>query len=218
MKRYPSIEKPWMQFFSEEAQNAELKHETIYQRIWDNNYNYPIHTALNFFGNKISYAQLFQNIDRAAGSLTALGVKAGDTVACFSVTIPEMVFTLYGANKIGATLFTLDPRRTGEEVEEMVRSSGAKIALVIDLAFDHLRETLENLDLQKIVIISVDNYMPTTVRMLKQMKMPAPKIEMTGNVVSWKQFLSYGKGIETEAVPYGTHEPAAITLTGGTTG
>ena len=87
MKRYPSIEKPWMQFFSEEAQNAELKHETIYQRIWDNNYNYPIHTALNFFGNKISYAQLFQNIDRAAGSLTALGVKAGDTVACFSVTI-----------------------------------------------------------------------------------------------------------------------------------
>ena len=218
MKRYPSIEKPWMQFFSEEAQQAELKHETIYQRIWDNNYNYPIHTALNFFGNKISYAQLFQNIDRAAGSLTALGVKAGDTVACFSVTIPEMVFTLYGANKIGATLFTLDPRRTGEEVEEMVRSSGAKIALVIDLAYDHLRETLENLDLQKIVIISVDNYMPTTVRMLKQMKMPAPKIEMTGNVVSWKQFLSYGKGIETEAVPYGTHEPAAITLTGGTTG
>ena len=117
MKRYPSIEKPWMQFFSEEAQQAELKHETIYQRIWDNNYNYPIHTALNFFGNKISYAQLFQNIDRAAASLTALGVKAGDTVACFSVTIPEMVFTLYGANKIGATLFMLDPRRTGEEVE-----------------------------------------------------------------------------------------------------
>ena len=195
MKRYPSIEKPWMQFFSEEAQQAELKHETIYQRIWDNNYNYPIHTALNFFGNKISYAQLFQNIDRAAASLTALGVKAGDTVACFSVTIPEMVFTLYGANKIGATLFMLDPRRTGEEVEEMVRSSGANIALVIDLAYEHLHETLDHLDLQKIVIISVDNYMPMPLRVMKQMKMPAPKIDMTGNVVSWKQFLSYGKGI-----------------------
>ena len=218
MKRYPSIEKPWMQFFSEEAAKAELPKETIYQHIYNHNYNYPIHTAINYFGNKISYSQLFQNIDKAAASFKSLGIKAGDTVACFSVTIPEMVYSLYGLNKIGASLMMLDPRRTGKEVDGMIKAANAEVILVLDLAVEHLREYLESLDAKKIIVISVDTSMPMAVRTLKQMKMPAPKIEYSENMCTWKQFVALGKGIETEAVPYGTNEMAAVTLTGGTTG
>ena len=218
MKRYPSVEKPWLQFFSEEAVNAELPKETIYQHIYNHSYNYPIHTALNYFGNKISYAQLFQNIDRAAASFKALGIGVGDTVACFSVTIPEMVYSLYGLNKIGASLMMLDPRRTGREVDGMIKAASAEVILVLDLAVEHLREYLESLNAKKIIVISVDTSMPMTVRTLKQMKMPAPKIEYSENMCTWKQFVSIGKGIETETVPYGTNEMAAVTLTGGTTG
>ena len=34
---YPSIDKPWLKYYSEEAINAPLPEMTMYQYIWENN-------------------------------------------------------------------------------------------------------------------------------------------------------------------------------------
>ena len=56
---YPSIDKPWLKYYSEEAINAPLPEKTLYQYIWDNNKNYLKNIALNYFGKKISYGTFF---------------------------------------------------------------------------------------------------------------------------------------------------------------
>lgn len=213
-----SVKKPWLKHFSEEAINAELVRETIYENILKNNKNHLRNTAINYFDKKISYGTLLETADKCAASFAELGIKKGDIVACCSATIPEMAMALYGLNKIGAAMLGLDPRRSIGEIKDFIVNAKVDVLLLLDLAYDHVAPILNELELKKVVIISVDNYMPFAVRALKQLKMPAPKIPYTDKVISWKSFLKLGNGRQTETAPYEENAVAAITLTGGTTG
>ena len=218
MKAKASVAKPWLKYYSDEALSARLPKETIYEHVLKNNDTHRKNTAINYFGNKISYGELLDTADNCAASFAELGVKKGDNVACCSATIPELAFALYGLNKLGAAMVALDPRRSSGEIKEFIVSSGANVLLLLDLAYEHLADMLSDLSLDKVVIISADNYMPAMVRMLKQLKMPAPAVPMSDTTISWKDFLKLGKGKTVEAVGYGENDLAAVTLTGGTTG
>ena len=214
----PSIEKPWLKFFTEEAREASIPQNTIYGQIRECNEGGLNDTALNYFGKKISYGKLLDEIDNAAGAFRACGIKKGDIVAAATVTIPEMIYSLYGLNKLGAAPVVLDPRTNAREVMRFVRETGAKIFIVIDLFYEALRDVLLQSGVEKIVVISADTSLPTSIRLLKQLKMPAPKIETSGRVLTWTQFAALGRGVETETAAYGENDLAAVTLTGGTTG
>ena len=218
--RLPSVEKPWMQFFSEEARKAEVPKETLYTALTRRNKGYEANIALNYFDNQISYGKLIEQVNNAASAFAKLGVKTGDTVACATITIPEAVYALYGLSKLGATALMLDPRRSEEEFLSFLRSSGTRVILMLDLFYEGLKETLAKANLDQIIIISVDTSMPTMVRFVKQFKMPAPKIPEEGNVIHWKTFAATGTADQeaTYTARYGENDCAAITMTGGTTG
>ena len=50
MTGYPSIDKPWLKYYSEEAINAPLLKCTIYEYLWENNKSFPDDIALIYFG------------------------------------------------------------------------------------------------------------------------------------------------------------------------
>ncbi|MEE1300786.1 MAG: AMP-binding protein, partial [Acutalibacteraceae bacterium] len=91
VKRLPSVEKPWMQFFSEKAQKAEVPKETIYEAIVRRNKGFENNVAMNYFDRKITYRELIDQSNNAAAAFESLGVKKGDIVACATVTFPEPV-------------------------------------------------------------------------------------------------------------------------------
>lgn len=107
---YPSIDKPWLKYYSEEAINTPLPECTIYEYLWENNKDHLDDTALIYFGRKITYKELFENIDKTARAFFALGVKKGDIVIVCSVNIPETVYVFYALNRIGAISNMVDPR------------------------------------------------------------------------------------------------------------
>lgn len=214
----PSIEKPWLKFFSEEAREASMPKNTIYRHLRECSEGGHDNTALNYFGKKISYGKLLDEADRAAGAFTAAGIKKGDIVAAATVTIPEMVYALYGLNKIGAAPLMLDPRTNATEVLRFVKETGAKVFIVIDLYYEVLKDVIFESGVEKIVVISADTSLPASIRFLKQFKMPAPRIETSDKVLTWMQFTAFGEGIDTETAAYGDNDLAAVTLTGGTTG
>lgn len=214
----PSVEKPWLKYFSDEAREASMPKNTIYRHLSECSEGGLGDTALNYFGKKISYGRLLDEADRAAGAFTAAGIKKGDIVAAATVTIPEMVYALYGLNKIGASPLIIDPRTSAAGALDFIKETGAKIFIVIDLYYEALKDVLFESGVEKIVVISADTSLPASIRFLKQFKMPAPKIETSGKVLTWKQFAATGEGVETEAAAYGDNDLAAVTLTGGTTG
>ena len=214
----PSVEKPWLKYFSEEAREESLPKNTIYRHMREKNENNRGDTAINYFGKKISYGKLLDEVDRCAGAFAAAGVKKGDIVAAATVTIPEMVYALYGLNKIGAAPLILDPRTSAAGALSFIKETGTKIFIVLDLYYEVLKDMLLESDVEKVVIISADTSLPPAVRILKQLKMPTPKIKTGGKVMTWAQFSATGEGVETETASYGDNDLAAVTLTGGTTG
>ena len=218
VKNKPSEVKPWLQFFSKEAIESEMPRDTIYNVVKRNNENFRDSYALNYFTRRITYGEFLDKVEAAASSFKKLGVKAGDIVVCCTVTIPEMVYALYALNKLGATLFTVDPRMPGEFVKNRIEESNADILIFLDLAYPLLKPVIPELKVKKMISYSVSLSMPAYIKPLVRFKMPSPEIEYNEKICDWKTFMKLGKGVKTEAVEYGENNVAAITLTGGTTG
>ncbi|MBQ7654169.1 MAG: acyl--CoA ligase [Clostridia bacterium] len=214
----PSQLKPWLQFFSKEAIASEMPRETIYNVIKKNNEGHEHRFALNYFTNRITYGRLFDEIDKVAASFKKLGVKKGDIVVCCTVTIPEMVYVLYALNKIGATLFTVDPRMPGEFVMKTVHDAKAKVLIYLDLANQLIEPIIPDLKVKKVIVYSATLSMPHYLRLAAKFKLGSPTIKYSDKVWSWKTFVKYGEGETTDVAEYGENNVAAITLTGGTTG
>ena len=77
---YPSIDKPWLKYFSEEAINGALPECTIYDYLYNNNKNNKDSVAIEYFGRKIIYKKLFNKIQETAKAFVAIGVKKDDIV------------------------------------------------------------------------------------------------------------------------------------------
>ena len=54
---YPSIDKPWLKYYSEEALNTPLPECTVYELLWEKNKDHLDDIALMYFGKKISYCR-----------------------------------------------------------------------------------------------------------------------------------------------------------------
>jgi len=116
MTGYPSIDKPWLKYYSEEAVNAKLPECTVYEYLWENNKDYLDNVALNYYDRKITYGEMFDNIEKATKSYQALGLKEGDIVTIFAVTIPETIYSFYGLNRLGVICNMVDPRTSPEGI------------------------------------------------------------------------------------------------------
>lgn len=135
MTGYPSIDKPWLKYYSEEAiQSCELQC-TAYELIYRGNKNYPHDIALNYFGHKITYGELFEKIDMAANAYYAAGVRKNDVVIFCMVNMPETIYSLYALNKLGAVVNLVDLRTNEQQMQAYVQECNAQYVLTVDIAY-----------------------------------------------------------------------------------
>ena len=132
---YPSIDKPWLKYYSKEAINAPLPECTIYEYLWEKNKEFLEDIAIVYLGKKISYRELFANIDRVADSFWSLGVREGDVVSVCSVSTPEVIYSIYALSKIGATVNILEPRNNAERIEYYLNLTESRYLVMLDLCF-----------------------------------------------------------------------------------
>jgi 4-coumarate--CoA ligase len=84
-------------------------------------------------GETVSYRQLAERIDAAAGALAGLGVRVGDVVALQAPNSPDFAVAFHGILRAGATATTLPVMATREDVSRQLASCGA-VAIIVDAA------------------------------------------------------------------------------------
>ena len=213
-----SVCKPWLKYYDKESVAAPIPHRTAYAYLKEANASHLNHTALHYYGTKITYAELFEHIDAAASAFAALGVKQGDIVSFVSVAVPECVAAIYALNKLGATANTIDPRMDKESIRRMIRESGSQILVVIDAAFPKILPIMEEIGQKHIIVQSVARSLPLIKKVIITLKNKA-KISYQGDaLMHWDTFLACGKGTVAKEAPYVGDATVAIAYTGGTTG
>lgn len=101
----------------------------------------PNKVALINGDERITYKEVNEGADAVAAALQSLGVRKGDRVAVSLQNIPLLVYSYFGIAKLGAITAWTNPAYRAEEVEFILRNSGAKVAIMHrDLkGFDYLK-------------------------------------------------------------------------------
>ena len=217
---YPSIDKPWLKYYSEEAINAPLPECTIYEYLYESNKDYLQNVALNYFDRKFTFAEVFANIDKAAKAFLALGVREGDIVVVSTVTTPETVYVFYALNRIGAISNMVDPRTSEEGIREYITEVHAKFVLTIDVAYPKIRRAIEGTDVEKIVVVSPADSLSIVKKQAFKLKnwMEGKIVELQRNCLRWDEFIKDGENKELKIAHYRKNSCCVIVHTGGTTG
>lgn len=154
--RKASVEKPWLQYYPESLRNFVPTDDTLTEFIVKNNAQTD-KVLLEFYGKTFTLDEILAETDKVAKALTALGVKENDRIVLFLRTVPEFIFTLLGAEKIGAAIVCHD----GEPLEKAtaIKDADAKVTVCFDfVSAEEEKVYYDNSELQNLVLVSPYDY------------------------------------------------------------
>jgi len=218
IRHLPSVEKPWLKFYSEEAQQNVVVRETIYERLVRYNKGKESVIALNYLDKDMTYKTMLAEIEEVAASFKAMGVKKGEIVACLMLTVPEAVIAMYALNKLGAAIMLLDPRRAAEEFKLYTTEGNVRFIMLQDIFYPRLKPILPELKMEKVIISPMARNAGMAEKLVLGYKTRKLTIDYSDKIITYDSFLALGKGVKTEAVGNSEFELAAVTFSGGTTG
>ena len=209
---YPSIDKPWLKYYSEEAIRADVPKGTIFQNIYDHNRAYPQDVALLYFGKKITYRQLFREIEKAEKAFLACGVRRGDNVALCVPATPEAIYAILALNKIGANANMLNPTFTQQQLTDRINDTEAALLLVVGELYAQLEDVIPQTKIKTVISYPAVNSLGPLVKFMK-------KARDIPHTIPWNQFIAMGRNTSPFApAPYEKDVPAIMVYSSGTTG
>ena len=233
---YPSIDKPWLKYFEEDAITKELPKMTCYDYLKNNNNNSLNRCALNFFGLKISYKKLFKKIDEVAKCLVELGVKKGDIVTINSVTLPQSIYLIYALNKIGAISNLTDVRTDQNGMKHYLNETESKFIFTMDQFYDNISNIINETSVEKVILLNPTDEIPFIGKLINShndkkslseeeysnninhLKRINNIVRENENILDWKSFIKLKKTKkEVLKINYEENLPMAIVHTSGTT-
>jgi long-chain acyl-CoA synthetase len=172
----PYSARPWLAGYAPGVPaEVEVPQGSLPDLIEESVKTYGRHVALEFFGATTTYAELGDQIARAAEGLRRLGVSKGDRVALVLPNCPQHVAAFYAVLRIGAVVVEHNPLYTPRELRHQFEDHGATVAIV----WDKVAQTVQDLpaDLGVTTVISVDltRAMPAAKRFALRLPVPAAR-------------------------------------------
>ena len=216
MTGYPSIDRPWLKYYRKEDIDSTLPECSIYEYMYENNKNYPRDIAINYFGRKITYAELFTNIDKTAKAFQAVGVKKGEIVTVALPSIPEALYVVYALNKIGAVANMIHPLAGKNEIIGYLNEVKSRVAVIFDKTMDIIGDGIRETSVEQAVVVTAGYSLSLGLKIAYSLKNKAS--DCKGVFKEWEDFIKNGKKIELKPYKKDCHTMAIISHTGGTTG
>lgn len=216
---YPSIDKPWLKYYSEDAISTQRSECSLYDLMRERNKNRLQDYAINYFGKKMTFQTLFEHIEDAAKAFLALGVKAGDIVSIVSVSTPVSVICLYALNRIGAVSNFLNVLAEQDDLQKFFIEAKSKVVVTLDLFSQKVFAAANESGVEHVVVFSVEQEMPFAVKLGYRAK--AGRVHLPLNdpkLLLWANFLKMAVGKPQIHYKKDPHKLCLLTHTGGTTG
>lgn len=191
---------------------------------------YPERTALDFLGAQTTYAQLSQQVARAAQALTELGVRRGDVVGLILPNCPQHVVLAYAAWRLGAIVAEHNPLAPAAQIREQVAIHGGTVIIAWEKTLARLVSTTGSLaaaGLGGLSVYSVDlsRHLPWTSRLALRLPVAAARAQkrelraaVPAGVRSWDDAVATAAPLPTGHPLPAVSDTAVLLYTGGTTG
>ncbi|WP_222192632.1 acetate--CoA ligase [Modestobacter italicus] len=159
----------------------------------------------------LTYAELKDEVCRAANALTELGVQAGDRVAIYMPMIPETVVTMLACARIGAVHMVVFGGFSPDALASRITDADAKVVVTADGGYRRGAPSA--------LKPNVDEALTKTegVRSVLVVKRTEQDVEWTEGRDVWWHDLVAGQSTEHEAQAFDAEHPLYIMYTSGTT-
>ena len=213
---------PWLDYYSREERSIKFTNKSIYDFLIDQVGEDKDYIALNYFENRISYNEFFDNINICARALRSYGVKEKDVVTICLPNMPEAIYAFYACNKIGAIADIIHPLSSPEQINFYLRENKSRFLFLVDFNYAKCKDAIATTLVYKTILVSPKLSMPlslsigyTLTRSIKT-KHPSRREQ---DFMSWKEFMLRGVTYSKEfRADVKKNDVALILHSGGTTG
>ncbi len=219
------LSKPWIKNYHQDTTpTVEIPEKSLVELFDESAQKYANNTAVIFYGNKISYKQLQDEVNRFATALSQLGVKKGDKVALYLLNSPQYLIAYFSILKVGATVTPISPVYTSGEVKHQLTDSGARTLVCQDILYDNIAKTGMKLD--RVFLTGISDYLPTIRRMIgksvlrkafSELEVPMPKIAESEGFYRMKDLIKKTAPDLPQVEIDPAVDLASLPYTGGTT-
>jgi long-chain acyl-CoA synthetase len=201
------------------AADKGLAGELTYTRFDRMAEKYPRNTAIIYMGETFSFSRLHDQSARFAGGLQDLGIRKGDRVMIYVSNCVQWIIAFIGIQKLGAVIVPVSPIYTSQELDYMVRDSGAQTLICLDTNFCYVKEVMEKTGLKRVIVTNLVDLLPPWKRYLGVLfdKIPNGKVEYGPGVYSFKSLLKHAP-LQAPAELDPMQDLSYLLYTGGTTG
>ena len=116
--------------------------------------------ATSFLGADLTFGEIKEKADRLATALARHGIAKSDRVGIMLPNCPPYVFAVFAVLRLGATVVNINPAYTPPEVAFILRDSGVRMVLTLDLLAPAVAALQPGTALETIVITSLGEYSP----------------------------------------------------------
>lgn len=217
--------KPWLQYYHKDVPHTvEVPEKTLVQLFDESAKKYANQPAVIFYGNKINFKQLHDEVNRFATALSQHGVIKGDKVALYLLNSPQYIIAYFAILKVGGTVTPISPVYTSSEVKHQLSDSKAKAIVCQDILFDNVVKTGYKLD--KIFLTGISDYLPTIRRIIgrsvlrkafSELAVPIPTIDAREGLFRMKELIKKTEPNPPKVDIDPVTDLACLPYTGGTT-
>ncbi len=147
-------------------QSLDYPEECLPVTLEHNALTLPDVIATEFFGARLTYAALWNQILRFANALSQLGVKPGDKVAIMLPNCPQAIIAYYATLWIGGIVVMTNPLYVEREMEFQWSDAEAAFVVVLDHLYPKVEKILPHLKLKSIIVTSIRDYLPGVLKFL----------------------------------------------------
>ncbi|WP_314148710.1 long-chain-fatty-acid--CoA ligase [uncultured Leifsonia sp.] len=217
-------ERPWVSSYAPDVPaDVDVPAGSLAHLIDDSVATYGSHIALEFFGATTTYAELGDQIARAAEGLRKRGVRKGDRVALVLPNCPQHVVAFYAVLRLGGVVVEHNPLYTPRELRHQFEDHGATVAIVWDKVARTVQDLPADLAVSTVISVDITRAMPAAKRFALRLPVPAARKardQLTTTVsgtVTWEALVSSRRLKASVPRPEG-EDLALIQYTSGTTG
>src|SRR5512139_2445282 len=150
------MEKPWLNFYDPRVpRTLEIPDIPLFRILEDTADRFPKKPAIYFFGGKMNYAELRNQMNLFTQALVNFGFQKGDRLGMILANMPQGVIGALGAMKAGVTPVFFDPLIENEEINRQLNDSGVETVVVLEIILPRVAEVFPQARVKKFIIAGV---------------------------------------------------------------
>jgi fatty-acyl-CoA synthase len=189
----------------------EVPRQSVYDNLAARAAEHPDRIAVDYYGTRITYAELRRDADALAGFLQRrCGVAKGERVLLYLQNGPQFIIAYYAILRADAVVVPVNPMNRTEELRHYVEDAQANVAIV----GQELYERIAPLSVPHVIVATYSDSLRTPTDLPVPEFVRAPR--MVGSGIAWRDAIA--AALSPGEPQAGPDDLAVLPYTSGTTG